>query len=113
MLTKVEGKILHLNVLFHGQVDLERAHMKVELQVHLGGGGHLDLDSVERGATTHPWQEEEDGDNQEGGKDDSGMVGDAAGDQTQDGLPPLLRRQLHQAVKHPWLARCARCVFVR
>ena len=48
MLTKIEGKILHLNVLFHGQVDLERAHMKVELQVHLDGGGHLDLDSVER-----------------------------------------------------------------
>ena len=54
-------------------------------------------------------KEEEDGDNQEGGKDDSGMVGDAAGDQTQDGLPPLLRRQLHQAVKHHLLARC---VFV-
>ena len=80
--------------------------MKVELQVHLDGGGNLDLDSVERGASshTHPWQEEEDG-NQEGGKDDSGMVGDAAGDQTQDGLPPLLRRQLHQAVKHPLLTR--------
>ena len=54
MLTKVEGKILHLNVLFHGQVDLERAHMKVELQVHLDGGGHLYLNSVERVATTHP-----------------------------------------------------------
>ena len=81
--------------------------MKVELQVHLDGGGHLDLGSVGRGAITHPWQEEEhgDNDNQEGGKDDSGMVGDAA-DQTQDGLPPLLRRQLHQVVKHPLLARC-------
>ena len=57
MLTKVEGKIFHLNVLFHGQVDLERAHMKVELQVHLDGRGHLYLDSVGSGATTHHWQD--------------------------------------------------------
>ena len=51
MLTKVEGKNFHLNVLFHGQVDLERVHMKVELQVHLDVGGHLYLGSVGRGAT--------------------------------------------------------------
>ena len=38
--------------------------MKGELQVHLDGGGHLYLDSVERGATTHPWPEQEDGENQ-------------------------------------------------